>query len=175
VPDVKVLVLSGSMGSGKTTILGEASDLLAAAGVTHAAIDLDWLDAYYLPATASTDASRADLARRNLAAVWRNYAEAGLRRLLIASALERREDRQRIAEAVPESTILVCRLRASLATMQARVRLREPGMLQERYVARVAELEGSLDAARVEDFEVCNDERAATDAAREVLARAGWL
>jgi hypothetical protein len=29
------------MGSGKTTVLGEASDILSAGGVVHAAIDLD--------------------------------------------------------------------------------------------------------------------------------------
>jgi hypothetical protein len=66
-------------------------------------------------------------------------------------------------------------LRARLATMQTRVRLREPGMLQERYVARVGELEASLEAACVEDFAVDNDERPATEVAREVLARASWL
>src|SRR5690349_23304571 len=38
-----VLVISGSMGAGKTTVLGEASDLLAASGIEHAAIDLDTL------------------------------------------------------------------------------------------------------------------------------------
>jgi hypothetical protein len=41
--DVKVLVISGSMGSGKTTVLGEASDLLTMANILHAAIDLDYL------------------------------------------------------------------------------------------------------------------------------------
>jgi hypothetical protein len=167
--EVKVLVLSGSMGSGKTTILGEACDLLGAAGVVHAGIDLDWLGACHLPASAPQD-----LSQRNLAAVWQNCAEAGVGRLLIAEALERREDRRRILEAVPGSVLLVCRLRASLATMQERVRQREPGMLQERYVARVAALEASLDATRVEDFEVSNDGRSATKVAREVLARAGW-
>jgi thymidine kinase len=33
----KVIVISGSMGSGKSTVLAEASDLLAARGVVHAA------------------------------------------------------------------------------------------------------------------------------------------
>ncbi len=30
-----VLVISGSMGSGKTTVLGEASDILTEAGIPH--------------------------------------------------------------------------------------------------------------------------------------------
>jgi hypothetical protein len=59
--------------------------------------------------------------------------------------------------------------------MQQRIRLREPGMLQEQFVARVAELEASLDAGCVEDFSVENDGRSVTAVAREVLVRAGWL
>lgn len=168
--EVRVLVLSGSMGSGKTTILGEASDLLAAAGVFHAAVDMDFLGLCHLP-----NGAPRDLATRNLAAVWKNYADLGVTRLLLAEALEGGEQREEIADAIPGAAILVCRLRARLGTMQARVRLREPGMLQERYVARVGELEASLDAARVEDFAVDNDERPATVVAREVLARASWL
>jgi len=42
---VRALVITGSMGSGKTTILGEASDLLAAAGIPHGTIDLDAIGA----------------------------------------------------------------------------------------------------------------------------------
>src|SRR5260370_15320426 len=34
-------VVSDSMGSGKTSVLGETSDLLTANGIVHAAIDLD--------------------------------------------------------------------------------------------------------------------------------------
>ena len=40
---VPVLVISGSMGSGKTTVLSEASGLLAEASIPHAALDLDCL------------------------------------------------------------------------------------------------------------------------------------
>jgi hypothetical protein len=130
---------------------------------------MDWLGACHLP-----NGAPAGLPQRNLAAVWKNYADAGVRRLLIAEALERPEERQGIVEAVPGCGLTVCRLRARLATMQERVRMREPGMLQERFVARVAELEAALDRSRIEDFEVDNDGRPATDVAREVLVRAGW-
>ena len=36
-----LLIISGSMGAGKTNVLSEASDLLSLAGIAHAAIDLD--------------------------------------------------------------------------------------------------------------------------------------
>ena len=40
---VPLLVISGSLGTGKTTVLYEATDLLSEAGIAHAAIDLDCL------------------------------------------------------------------------------------------------------------------------------------
>ena len=44
---VPMLVISGAMGSGKTTVLSELSDLLEEAGVAHAAVDLDTLSLMY--------------------------------------------------------------------------------------------------------------------------------
>ena len=71
------------MGSGKTTVLGEASDLLGAVEILHAAIDLDSLALGHRPAAASHD-----LLIRNLAAVWNNYAAAGISRLLLSEVLD---------------------------------------------------------------------------------------
>jgi hypothetical protein len=62
-----------------------------------------------------------------------------------------------------------------MAVMQQRVRVRDPGMLRDRYVARVAALEAILDAAAIEDFSVTNEDRSITDVAREILDRAGWM
>ena len=167
--DVRVIVISGSMGSGKTSVMAEASDLLAAAGVIHAAIDLDALGIGHVP-----EGAWPDLAYRNLAAVWQNYARAGATRLLLAEAVETAEELDRIQAAVPESEIVVCRLTARLETMRRRVLAREPGMLQDTLVARVAELNALLDAAELEDFSLVN-EASVTDVAREMLARAEWL
>ena len=168
--NLKVLVISGSMGSGKTTVLGEASDLLRAAEILHAAINLDCLALGHLPAAAADD-----LLIRNLAAVWNNYAAAGITRLLLSEVLDTAAKRERLRQTIPGAEIVVCRLRATFNTMQQRIRLREPGMLQEEFVARIAELEASLDAGRVKDFSVQNDGRSVTEVAREVLVRAGWL
>jgi hypothetical protein len=167
---VHVLVISGSMGSGKTTVLGEASDILTARGIVHAAIDVDCLGLGHFP-----DGDPDDLTLRNLAAVWDNCARAGVTTLLLSELLDTVAQRERLRHAIPGAEIVVCRLRASVATMEQRIRIREPGMLQEKFVARVAELEASLDAGRVEDFSVNNDGRNVTEVATEVLVRARWL
>ena len=168
--EARVIVISGSMGAGKTTVMAEASDLLAAAGIVHAAIDLDGLGIGHVP-----EGAWPDLAYANLASVWQNFARAGATRLLLAEAVERADELERIRNAVPDSDVVVCRLRAGLTTMQRRVLAREPGMLQDTFVARVAELDALLDAAELEDFSLDNDEAAVTDVARELLVRAGWL
>ena len=69
----------------------------------------------------------------------------------------------------------MCRLTAALDTMQDRLRIREPGMLQAQFLARAGELEQILNEANVENFAVVNDQRPVTDVARELLERAGWL
>src|SRR6266511_1749119 len=107
-----VIVITGSMGSGKTTVMAEASDLLAAAGVNHAAIDLDALGIAHVP-----EGAWPDLAYRNLASIWENFARAGATNLLIAEAVESAEELDRIQSAIPDADIVVCRLRARPETM----------------------------------------------------------
>jgi hypothetical protein len=159
------------MGAGKTTILGEASDLLSARGIVHAAIDLDAVNAPLLP-----DATARELTLQNLAAICANVRAAGIDRLLLAEAVESRADLERIAAAAGARSTVVCRVTADLATLQRRVRAREPGMLQEQLAARARELDAILSAAAVEDFTVANDGgHSVTAVARELLQRAGWL
>jgi hypothetical protein len=168
---VRVLVITGSMGAGKTTILSEASDVLCGHGLSHAAIDLDGLAIGHL----STQISIDTIMWRNLSSVWRNYASAGARLLLLAQAVEHRDELDRLRDAVPGAQIVVCRLTAAIPTMQTRVRLREPGMFQQDFVNKAASLNARLDAAAVEDFVVINEDRSPTDVAKELLRRAGWV
>lgn len=163
-----MLVITGSMGAGKTTVMAEASDLLTERGVVHAAIDLDSLGTAYLT-------SRDEVEYRNLQCVWNNYAAAGANRLLLAAAVESRSELEKLKKAVGNGDVLVCRLTATLETMQQRVRVRERGKLQQSFVDRVAELERLLDVARLEDFSVANAGESVTTVALDVLRRAKWL
>jgi adenylylsulfate kinase len=169
--EINVIVVTGSMGAGKTTVMAEASDLLTEAGILHAAIDLDALGVGHLADDASND-----LTYRNLESLWKNYANAGATRLLIAEAVESRAELEHIRDAIPHSQMTVCRLKATLVTMQQRVKAREPGMLQAQLVERAAILDATLDAASIEDFTIANDgHRSVTEVARAMLVRAGWL
>lgn len=169
---VPLLVISGSMGSGKTTVLAEVSDLLEEADVAHAALDMDELARIHPQPVEQGD----QLTFTSLAALWPIYAAAGAERLVVAWALEDRHELQLYRDAVPGAEPVVCQLEAPIKTMQERVRIREPGMLQAQLVANAAALTERLRLAHTEDFKVdSGEQRSVTDVAREVLSRAGWL
>ena len=158
------------MGSGKTTVLSEASDLLIARNIPHASIDVDALGTAHLPPTLQTQ-----LMYRNLQSVWQNYAHAGLTRLLLARAIGDRAELEQCRNAVSGAKIVICRLTASLKTMQHRVQTREIGTLQNTLMARAAELNSILDRAHLEYFSLSNENRSVTEVAHEMLVRAAWL
>ena len=90
-----VLLITGSMGAGKTSTLYEASDLLIERNIIHAALDLDALGVGHLDGP-----KLSDVALRNLAAACANYAASGVRRLIAAGAIESRTELERIRVAL---------------------------------------------------------------------------
>jgi hypothetical protein len=166
-----LLVITGSMGAGKTSVLGEASDILTLRRIVHAAIDLDALGVGYLPTAAGNDAVMYE----NLRSVCENYAARGVRRFLVARAIEDQAQLELCRGVISAEHTIVCRLTAGLDAMQERIKKRERGPLQWEFVARVAELNGILDSARLEDITVTNEHRSANDAALEMLVKAGWI
>ena len=169
---VPLLIISGSMGTGKTTVLWEASDLLAEAGTPHAAIDLDWLGQMH--PQRSPHSQR--LVFTNLAAVWPNYLAAGAERLIVARVVEDRAELAHYQAAVPGAQPIVCRLTAPIALMHERVRIREPGMNLEHALERATNSPQSWNGrvSRISPSTTFPG-RPIGDVAREVLFRAGWL
>ncbi len=159
------------MGAGKTTVLGEASDILALRGIAHAAIDLDALGLGHIPSATSRDG----VMYRNLQSVCENYASLGVKRVLMARAMEDRAELELCRGAVSATSTAVCRLTANMEVMEQRVKKRESGVLQREYVARVVKLNDILDRARLEDFSVANENRPLREVAYEMLLRAGWI
>ncbi|HEY2914417.1 MAG TPA: hypothetical protein VGK21_13725 [Candidatus Angelobacter sp.] len=166
-----LLIITGSMGSGKTSVLAEASDILALRHIVHAAIDLDAIGLAHLPSASGNDG----VMYRNLQSVCENYASLGVTRLLLARAVEDRAELELCRTSVSAAKAIVCRLTAGINTMQQRVKTRESGVLQAQYVDRVAILDAILDRARLEDFAIINEGRPVNDVAQEMLIKAGWI
>lgn len=165
-----MLIITGGMGAGKTSILGEASDILAQRQIVHAAIDLDALGLAFLPPGTGDGAMYS-----NLRSVSENYAALGVRRFLLARAIEDRAQLDACRNAVSPTDLVVCRIYASIAAMQQRLKQRETGLMHEEYLARVEILDAILDRAGLEDFTLTNERCSPTDVALEMLVKSGWL
>jgi hypothetical protein len=161
---VPVLVVTGPVGVGKTTVASEISEQLAAAGEPHAFVDVDALRWSY--PSPPGDRFRVALAMRNLAAVWANFRAEGARRLVLADVVESRDELGRFDEAVPDAQVQVVRLTAGSKLLVARVR--------QRHARRAIELAEIMERNRVEDLLVATDDRPVTEIAREILRRSGW-
>jgi predicted ABC-type ATPase len=72
---IRVLILNGPVGVGKSTIANTVSEVLEQRGVPHALVEMDYLAAAY--PRPDDDPFHQELAVRNLAAVWANFRAAG--------------------------------------------------------------------------------------------------
>ncbi|MFD1832138.1 adenylyl-sulfate kinase [Streptomyces desertarenae] len=174
-PTPEALLITGTVGAGKTTVAHVAGDLLTDDGVPNAVVDLDALCRLW-PSPAG-DPFNAALLLRNLRCVAGHHLDAGAVRIVLAGVAESRSHRERYREAVG-TDLAVCRLRVHLPTVRRRlVRRHEndpgPGALRW-HLDRVGELDRILDRARVEDFGVDAGHGSAADIADAVLRGAGW-
>ncbi|MBO3086082.1 adenylyl-sulfate kinase [Cellulomonas fengjieae] len=162
-----VVVLSGTVGAGKTTIALALRDALVARGLS--AIDVD-VDAVAQETSAAPDDpfnERAVVAHlRSMREHWR---EAGIDVLLLPRVVETVGQRDACADALGEP-VRVVRIDADSSTRHARLISRhEPGPDRDWHLARTDVLADLLVAASVEDLVVVNDGRPATAAALEIV------
>lgn len=169
----RALLITGTVGSGKTSTADALGDLLAEAGVPHAVVDLDWLR-HSWPSPPG-DPFNSAMTLRNLRDVARNHLEAGAARLVLAGVVESRAERRRYEETVA-AELTVCRIRVPLSTVHRRLARRHEGddAGLRWHVERSGELDRILDAAEVEDVVVEAANRPATAVAAAVLDAVGW-
>ena len=171
-PSTPVLVITGPVGVGKTTVAGAISELLTGAKIAHAVVDLDWLR-WCAPSPAD-DPFHIALGLQNLALVWANYRAAGAERLILVDIVETRALLDQYQVAIPMAAITVVRLHATLATLRSRLAGREFGASLVWHQQRAAELLGLMEAHPVEDFRVDVEGMTVLEIAQEILAQSQW-
>ncbi len=170
---VPTVLLTGAPGVGKTAVASEMGELLLRAGVRHAVIDLDALSHATPPCPDGT--FNSPLVARNLAAIWPNYRDHGVDRLVLARIIGGKEEVIAYRSAVPEADMTICRIVAPAATVADRLVARETGLKRDFLLRVTSGLEEQLARLEVEDFTVENDACSPlTDVALEVLRRLGW-
>ena len=178
-PHVSVLLITGTVGAGKTAVAREIGELLrlnrVAGGVKMACgvIDLDALS--YVAAGPVEDRFNSNFVLENLKAIWPNYAARGVERLVLARYVGAAHEIQAYREAIPSATVTVCRVTAPADTVQDRLRRRECGVARDFLMALSHTLAAEIEELAFEDFAVENGpDRSVTDVACEVAQRVGW-
>ncbi len=153
---MRCLFLNGTVGAGKTSVAQAAAALLAADGVPHAVIDLDWLR-FAWPAPAGDPFNR-DLELANLTAMVPNFRAAGATVLILAGVIEGSAHRRQYELALG-SPLVVIRLDAQLTTVRNRLRHRH-GSLDPAlgwHLHRTGELQAILQTADADDAVISTD------------------
>ena len=166
------LLITGTVGAGKTTTATAIGDRLGALEVPHAVIDLDWLRRSW-PAPRD-DPFNLGVELRNLQAVTGTFVRAGARRLVLAGVVESAADRERYEQAVG-MPLLICRLEVDLTRVRTRLRQRHrPGRELDWHLARSGELDEIQRAAAPSDHVVPVAEQTPEQVALDVLSAVGW-
>lgn len=170
---VPVLVVTGTVGVGKTTTAIAISDILADRGMTHALIDMDWMR--WSTPRPQDDPFNTAVGYRNLAAVWANYRAMGAEYLVLVDVVEDNADLDQYDKAVPDATIQVVRLLAPLPTILRRLEGRESDENLAWHQRRAPELIEIMDRNHIGDIQIETDGRSNQAIALDILHRIGWL
>lgn len=170
----EALLIGGRSGVGKTTVGAEISAQLQIAGIAHCLIEGDNLDQAF-PAPPD-DPSRTKLTEANLAALWRNYASRGYRRLIYTNTVSVLEP-DLIARAMGGAPRIVSvLLTAQDATARHRLGAREIGSQLDAHVRRGADMAVRLETAASPDVvRMPTDGRSVEEIAREIITATHWL
>lgn len=167
-----VLVLTGPVGAGKTTVAIAISEILDKADVAHGFIDVDAIR--WCHPSPPHDPFNMKLGLRNLAAVAANYRDAGAERLILSDVVETQEDKSNLAAALPDAVMKVVRLKAEIPTLHQRLEKRETGESLEWHKHRAIELTELMERNSVEDLLIDTEGKTPEEIAREILSGAGW-
>lgn len=166
VEKINLIILSGPVGVGKTTVSEELSGVLETDGIGHTLVDLDGLSKTY--PRPKGDKFGEQIALKNLTDVWSNARGLGVKNLIIARVVETRASAERIAAAVGASTQFIIQLNASNTTLLARVRRREIGAARTWHEQRALELSSKMRSSDVADIQLDTDGKTATEIANEI-------
>lgn len=169
----RALLITGTVGVGKTSVADAVGDRLTAADVPHAVIDLDRLSHSW--PRPRDDPFNFGMLLRNLRSVAGNYLEAGATHLVLAGVAESHADREHFQHALGVE-LTVCRLRVALPTVRHRLARRhgEDAEGLRWHLGRSGELDRILDDARVEDHVVDATHASIATTAESVLRAVGW-
>lgn len=167
---VRVLVVNGTVGAGKTTTADRIGHLLDGAGTANVVLDVDALtDAKPVP---DDDPFHQRLAFEALARLAPLYRERGVRHVVLPRVVEEAADREEYERAFDGADVRIVRLRVPEPERLARIRARQRRDVAWE-LARTVELEQIL-ASRALDDAVVDGTGDPDEVAERVVAAARW-
>ena len=170
----RVLVISGAMGAGKSTVMEAVGDLLVERDVPSSMIDLDFLGQVYPPPP--DDPVLNGLIVESLAALWPGFSRRGVRLLVAARLIRSAAIWESYRSSIPGAEWTLMRVTAPREVIEARLRKRHELDISPRVLERHSrwsiEVTQDLDEREIEDFTVVNEGPLRT-IAEEILER--WL
>src|SRR5699024_1692067 len=106
-----------------STTIAEMSRLLEEQAIRHAVIDMDYLR--WVDPEPDGDQFGARLGYRNLAAIWPNLMDVGIRCVLIADVVESRGQIREYENAMPGASVTIVRLDVPMSELLRRLEGRE--------------------------------------------------
>lgn len=168
---IPAVVVTGPVGAGKTATVEALSTLLGQISLRHVAIDMDHLRWVY--PHPDGDRFGMQLGFRNLAAIWPNLLDAGVRCAVLADVVESRAQVREYETAMPGATVTIVRLHVDPAEIARRLHNRETPESIDWYLRRAPELQGIMEREGVGDIVVDVGTRDPIAVAREIIGRTG--
>lgn len=172
-PTFEALLIGGRSGVGKTTVGWEVSEQLQAARIAHCLIEGDFLDRAF-PAPGD-DPARTKMTEANLAALWRNFAALGYRRLVYTNTVSVLEPDLILRAMGGSVRVFGVLLTSEDATARERLSAREIGSQFDAHVTRSADMAKYLEATAPSwVLRLPTDGRSVVDIARAAIAATSW-
>ncbi len=174
---VPLVLVTGPVGVGKSTVADALSDCLSKQGLAHWLMDLDRLTD--IAPRAPGDPYAGGPLRASVRAVWRVMRSAGARAAVFPRVLESSAEAADLAREIPGAELWMVRLRASKPVLTERIAGRERGESLRWHTERAQHLAALMDRANLGDLIIDTDgktpEAIADKIARGFRARHGWL
>lgn len=145
----RAIIITGTVGVGKTTTMAALTAYLEDHDVPCAGIDMDALRWFY--PHPEGDRFGSAVGRKHLAYLAASYHELGIPLIVLADVVEHDNDRDALVAAMPQFDVHVVRLRLGMDAVLAQLRQREAPERLPWYLHRAPELEAIQDAANVGD------------------------
>lgn len=135
----RAIVITGPVGSGKTTTANALAEALEFADISCAMIDMDALRWFH--PTPIDDPFGEAVGYRHVRMMAETYAALDIPTLILADVIETAEGRQKLAESIPGYELVVVRLDVAMELLQHRLRQRETERQLAWHLNRARELQ----------------------------------